>query len=656
MSERLSDLSVLPGGRSLDSPTISGLLLKVASRCNLACDYCYVYTHVDQSWKNQPKLLTPEIEELFILRVREYVERVKLPELSIIFHGGEPLLYGAKKIANLAVRLRAAVGDHTKIDLSLQTNGVLLNRDALSDLVAAGIGVSISIDGPKRFNDAHRLDHSGGSTFEDTLAALQLLRSDGQAIFRGAIAVIDPTFPPSELLEFVSQFELPRFDILLPDATYAVPPKGRTQNPDLYSNWLREAFSQWITNYPHVPIRWFDSVLASAFGVPCETDVMGFGSVNLLVVETDGSITDHDVFKIVGDGKAPLGCHIATHTLLDATSSEALRRHQRLLSLEGLSQECRSCPAVSMCGGGAVMHRYHPDRGFEAPTVYCREMFLLLSQGVAAAREALGPEPAPTESPNPMADLIELCHQWSGRSKCGEEDLTGLESVRIRGFAPELTDRFSETIEPCANDSVDVAHLRRLLPEIETLLSGYSREVLKSIGTLISDIVVVRSRQSSEGGIFSFSDDSVPDVIYVATYVGENPLAAEDVADSIYHEFLHHVLYHFARERPLLHDQVFPRFPAPWTVGLRPSAGFLHGTFVFANLSRYWKSLSQLAKCEMLRAKAASNACKFDEQARYGVATLRRFSLLTVHGFILLEQISSAIGASEDYQWPALSR
>ena len=29
-------------------------LLKVHSRCNLACDYCYVYQHADQSWRTRP--------------------------------------------------------------------------------------------------------------------------------------------------------------------------------------------------------------------------------------------------------------------------------------------------------------------------------------------------------------------------------------------------------------------------------------------------------------------------------------------------------------------------------------------------------------------------------------------------------------------------
>lgn len=636
--------------------SITGFLLKVASRCNLACDYCYVYTHADQSWKSQPKLLTPEVEDQFVQRVTEYVKETRIPDISVVFHGGEPLLYGAKKLGVLTERLRESVDDITNIDFSLQTNGVLLNKEELSYLLSADIGVSISIDGPKLFNDAHRLNHSGRSTFDATMSAIDLLRSEGQAIFRGGIAVIDPTFPPSELLEFISQLNFPRFDILLPDATHTAPPKGRADNPELYSSWLCEAFSKWITDFPHVRIRWFDSVLASAFGVPCETDVMGFGAVNLLVVETDGSITDHDVFKIVGDGQSSLGCHLSTHALIDATNSEALQRHQRLLSFDGLSQECRSCPAVSMCGGGAVMHRFSSERGFEAPTVYCREMFLLLSQGVAAAQQALGPGTKPNDSSDPQENLVELCQRWSGCSACNDNSLPSLELEHVRGYAPELTDRFSQTIISCSDNSVEVAHLRHFLPEIKNLLGEYSPRVLEAFETLISDIVVVRSKHSTEHGIFSFSDDTMPNVIYVATHVGESPLPAEDLADSIYHEFLHHVLYHLEKERPLLHDEVFPRFPAPWAVGLRPSAGFLHGTFVFANLSCYWKYLAESAQSEMLRNKASKNAKKFIEQAHYGIATLRRFGLLTVHGSILLDQLSLSIGVSKDYQWPALSR
>ena len=49
------------------TPTIQCFLLKVASRCNLSCDYCYMYEHADQSWRNQPHMFSSEIPKDGIL-------------------------------------------------------------------------------------------------------------------------------------------------------------------------------------------------------------------------------------------------------------------------------------------------------------------------------------------------------------------------------------------------------------------------------------------------------------------------------------------------------------------------------------------------------------------------------------------------------------
>ena len=277
-------------------------LLKVASRCNLNCDYCYVYQHADQSWRTQPKLMAAATIERFAQRLLEYLQLHALSEFSVTFHGGEPLLFGGTRLSAAARTIREIVGTGHSLSFSLQTNGTLLTDELITQLEFAEIDVSVSLDGPRTLHDRHRPDHAGGATFDATYEAIQRLQQRKSSIFTGVIAVIDPSIPPRELFEFFAPLGLPRLDLLLPDSTHERLPPGRARSSSLYVQWLQEAFELWFNEYSTLPVRWFDALLASRAGVPSATDAMGLGSVSLIVIDTDGSYTDHDVFKITVDG------------------------------------------------------------------------------------------------------------------------------------------------------------------------------------------------------------------------------------------------------------------------------------------------------------------------------------------------------------------
>ena len=376
---------------TLAGPTILCFLLKVASRCNLACDYCYMYEHADQSWRQQPHMFTSETSAAAVKRIGEYVGGRDLQHVSVVFHGGEPLLFGAARLANLAAELRKAVPGGTRCDVSLQTNGVLLTAEALGILADADIGVSISLDGPRAVHDLHRLTSAGQSSHKDTERALALLAARPKT-FAGVIAVIDPSTRPRDVLSYFAGKYVPALDFLLPDATYIRRPAGRDTDPDLYVRWLIEAFDVWFDEFPELPVRMFESLLGAVCGQPSPTDAFGFGSVSLLTIETDGSYHDLDVLKITAEGRSALGMNVRDHSVEEACAAPALAQHARLLSLVGLSETCQSCPEVKVCGGGAVPHRYADD-GFEHPSVYCAELLALirhirarLTGALAAAR------------------------------------------------------------------------------------------------------------------------------------------------------------------------------------------------------------------------------------------------------------------------------
>ena len=592
------------------------------------------------------------------------------------------------------------------LDFSVQTNGHLLTDDALSTLEQAQIGISLSLDGPKYVNDLHRLDHNGKSSFDGTFEALQRLVESSSDIFQGVISVIDPSVPPRELFEFFSQFNLPRFDFLLPDATHVNPPYGGS-SLSAFQDWLTEAFELWYRDYSDLPVRFFDAILGSRLNVPSPTDALGFGKVDLIVIETDGSYTDHDVFKIAKEGVNNLQKNVETTGFNALKTHPMIVEHGFRLSPDGVADECKACPVLEACGGGSVMHRYHPDRGFDAPTVYCQEMFSLLS---TATRLLRGDLKEPNKAAQPLnissvllftENFVEYCKYWrtltersadeiaresenenreyvpaaalmmrksykppsleksEGFAHVEPEDIW-LGGVRIQLTEPWLSKPFENSIRVIAPNSEKCKHGIAMLESVARYLSEVSPFLTLALGELISDILFVESTIDGESGIFSFSDDSAPNVLYVDPYVGSQPLAPDDIADSILHEFLHHVLYHIELSNPLLFDYDYPQFPAPWRDGLRPAGGFLHGTFVFSGLALFWKAIAASDDSTLPmynKDKAIANARKFREQAIYGLRSAYQFSLLTPSGIELVEQIAEQLDVeSLDMKPPGILR
>ena len=107
---------------------IDTVLVKLASRCNLDCDYCYVYRMGDDAWRLQPKLMSERTVEALGENLARLVVAQGRP-LSLVFHGGEPLLVGASRFDAICAKLREQLPP--TVGLHVQTNGLLLNDDVM---------------------------------------------------------------------------------------------------------------------------------------------------------------------------------------------------------------------------------------------------------------------------------------------------------------------------------------------------------------------------------------------------------------------------------------------------------------------------------------------------------------------------------------------
>lgn len=383
---------------------LTSFLVKVASRCNLDCDYCYVYHHADQSWRSMPRVLSENDQGAFAARLAAYVRSTDLRRCAVILHGGEPLLAGVDTIIGFVRAIRAALPAECAVDIGLQTNGLLLTDEALDALAAADIAVSLSLDGPRPINDRHRTSRRGRSSFDRAYAALQRLEQR-PGTFSGVIAVIDAQSLPRDVLDFFGSRQIPKLDFLLPDAHHGRVPPGRADDPHCYARWLTEAFDLWLDHYSHLRVRTFEALLDAAAGLPSGTDAFGLGDVSLLTIETDGSYHDLDVLKVVADGATRLTGTVRDTDIATVAGSDAIAAHRGRLRKNGLSPECQQCTAVDICGGGSLPHRYGAGT-FDHPSVYCAELFGLIAHVKRRLVSDLAePGPTPIAAVAPPIDM-----------------------------------------------------------------------------------------------------------------------------------------------------------------------------------------------------------------------------------------------------------
>ncbi|WP_244223979.1 radical SAM/SPASM protein FxsBH, inactivated beta-hydroxylase extension form [Streptomyces tirandamycinicus] len=353
------------------------IVLKVHSRCDLACDHCYIYEHADQSWRTRPKALSDEAISWTALRLAEHAEKHALPSVSVILHGGEPLLAGPARLRRVCEELTRALDGVAALDLRIHTNGLQLSPRYLELFDEFGVRVGISLDGDKAANDRHRRFADGRSSHPQVLKAVALLGTDRwRHLNLGLLCTVDVANDPVAVHDALMELDPPRVDFLLPHATWDEPPPRPDGSPTAYADWLLTVFDRWDRQGRRVPVRLFASVLSTLSGGPGLTESLGLTPTDLVVVETDGTLEQVDSLKTAYEGAAATGFDVFTHTLDEVAAHPGVRARQ--LGLAGVGGTCRDCPVVRSCGGGLYTHRYRSGTGFDNPSVYCTDLEALV--------------------------------------------------------------------------------------------------------------------------------------------------------------------------------------------------------------------------------------------------------------------------------------
>jgi uncharacterized protein len=313
-------------------------------------------------------------------RIREHVEKHDLPEVAIVFHGGEPLLVGEERLRFYLETLRSEIP--CNVAFGIQTNATLLSTEIANILLEFNVKIGISIDGGEKENDLHRRFRNGGSSYSKVIKAVELLKSRPELfeLLGGFLVVVDLRNDPAEVYRALVKIGARSVDLLLPDAHHDAPPLRPTSldSATAYGRWLIDFFEVWQSNEARLEVRYLEEIIGLLLGVRSTLESIGAQSVDIVVVETDGAIEPVDSLKVVGRQATGLGLNVENNSFDEALEFPAL--YSRMMGYEALSETCRSCPDLESCGGGYLPHRYGRGNGFLNPSVYCDDLRYLFAQ------------------------------------------------------------------------------------------------------------------------------------------------------------------------------------------------------------------------------------------------------------------------------------
>ncbi len=356
---------------------VDTVLLKVVSRCNLDCSYCYVYHMGDESWRTLPKRMAANTQALVAQELGALMLAQGRP-FSVVLHGGEPLLLGLLRLEGLFTALRASLGEGCGI--SIQTNGVLIT-DAILDLcLRFDVTLSVSLDGPPAVHDRFRVDLRRRSTHARVLAGVERLKAHRAAtrLFSGVLCVVDPTSDPDTIYEYFKALEIPSVDFLYRDGNHTTLPFGKASTDSgEYGAWMCRILDRYVCDPQPFRSRLLDDMMRLLLGGAGVKEGIGLTDYGILVIDTDGSVKKNDTLK-----SSPLGdafdatWALGSQALADVTTSLEFKAYH--LAQKPSSPTCQACPHLRVCGGGMVTHRFKDGSGYDNPTVFCADQKLLI--------------------------------------------------------------------------------------------------------------------------------------------------------------------------------------------------------------------------------------------------------------------------------------
>ena len=298
-------------------------------------------------------------------------------ELSIVWVAGEPLAVPVSFYEHVFdVQMRLAPSSSV-IKNYFQTNGTLLNQAWCEFIKSSGWNIGVSLDGPRRFHDARRVDRLGRGTYDQVMHGIDLLQQND--IPFDIIAVLS-----SESLDYVKEhFDL--YSSLKPGQIGLNYEEivGANQFSSFCEPTVASRFTKFLFDFlelrdryaPEMRMREIDPLLRGIMSWRRPFSWMDAVPLRILSVSWKGEVSTFSP-ELIGIAN-PTFSNFVFGNIFDDSLADLLKKPAFLLMQEKVESGihlCQStCDYFAVCGGGSPARKLSENGTFESTeTMHCR--------------------------------------------------------------------------------------------------------------------------------------------------------------------------------------------------------------------------------------------------------------------------------------------
>jgi len=339
------------------------LIVKVTNSCNMSCRYCFI----------EPAVFHKKMTIATARRIiRAFLDSDHFESVHFVWHGGEPLLRN-REFFNQIFREQRSRPTKVEFTNATQTNATYLDDEMMAFLVAQGVQIGLSLDGPQQLNDCSRQMRGADprSPYQITIDAASRLRNCG--CVPGAIVVVNRNNvdePETVYREFKRQRLNMKLNCLTWSGLGATTGLDLAISPEAYGAFLVRMFDLWYDDpEPTITVEPFRQHICRILGIPGTVHSCYFTQGchhHFLGISPDGDLFPCGMFQ------AEPAFRYGNINEMEPQEVGSTALFRQLESRERkVLQGCARCAFLDLCYGGCMFHALKNSQVFEVKDFYC---------------------------------------------------------------------------------------------------------------------------------------------------------------------------------------------------------------------------------------------------------------------------------------------